>query len=54
MKRGLLMAIWLLLLGTVAFAQENGQHNVEAGGGINAVGIPGVVGGPSKEAGMGL
>ena len=54
MKRVFLMAIWLLLLGTVAFAQEKGKHNFEAGGGINAFGIPGVVGGPSKEAGMGL
>ncbi len=53
MKRVLLVAIWLLLQGSVAFAQEN-KHNFEIGGGINVFGIPGVCGGPSMDEGLGL
>ena len=54
MKRMLLIAFCLLLHGTVAFAQQEGKHNFEIGGGINAFGIPGGCGGPSMDAGMGL
>ncbi|MDO5442673.1 MAG: hypothetical protein Q4G10_03285 [Bacteroidia bacterium] len=52
MKR-FVIALFLLISAVQAFAQEKNSHSFEFGGGINAYGILGTCGGPTRYFGPG-